>query len=96
MAGRGRRARLTGRGYLEVLPKTLDTLIHERGVPAMVAIMIYSGGGDSKGSQRDSDTAGSPSSSAAPPALSTEKPSSARAASCSPGAQIGGASSMMA
>jgi hypothetical protein len=52
MAGRGRRARLTGRGYLEVLPKTLDTLVHERGVPAMVAIMINSGGGDSKGSQR--------------------------------------------
>jgi iron(III)-enterobactin esterase len=41
-----------GLGYLGVLPKALDTLIHEKRVPAMVAIMINSGGGDSKGSQR--------------------------------------------
>jgi enterochelin esterase family protein len=41
-----------GLGYLDVLPKSLDTLIHEKRVPAMVAIMINSGGGDSKGSQR--------------------------------------------
>ena len=41
-----------GLGYLDVLPKALDTLIHEKRVPAMVAIMINSGGGDSKGSQR--------------------------------------------
>lgn len=41
-----------GLGYLNVLPASLDTLIHEKRVPAMVAIMINSGGGDSKGSQR--------------------------------------------
>ncbi|WP_035612207.1 alpha/beta hydrolase-fold protein [Haloferula sp. BvORR071] len=41
-----------GLGYLGVLPKSLDTLIHEKRVPAMVAIMINSGGGDAQGSQR--------------------------------------------
>lgn len=41
-----------GLGYMGVLPKVLDNLIHEKRVPAMVAIMINSGGGDSKGSQR--------------------------------------------
>lgn len=41
-----------GLGYLGVLPKVLDNLIHEKRVPVMIAIMINSGGGDSKGSQR--------------------------------------------
>src|SRR4051812_2835359 len=41
-----------GLGYKDVLPPALDTLIHEKRVPAMVAILINSGGGDSKGSQR--------------------------------------------
>lgn len=41
-----------GLGYLGVLPKALDNLIHEKRVPAMVAIMINSGGGDAQGSQR--------------------------------------------
>lgn len=41
-----------GLGYLGVLQKALDTLIHEKRVPAMVAIMINSGGGDAQGSQR--------------------------------------------
>lgn len=41
-----------GMGYRGVLPKVLDNLIHEKRVPVMVAVMINSGGGDSKGSQR--------------------------------------------
>ena len=41
-----------GLGYMGALPKALDTLIHEKRVPAMVAIMINSGGGDAQGSQR--------------------------------------------
>ncbi len=41
-----------GMGYKGVLPKTLDNLIHDKKVPAMVAIMIDSGGGDGKGSER--------------------------------------------
>jgi enterochelin esterase-like enzyme len=41
-----------GLGYLGVLPKALDNLIHEKRVPAVVAIMINSGGGDAQGSQR--------------------------------------------
>lgn len=41
-----------GLGYREVLPKALDTLIHEKRVPAMVAILINSGGGDAQGSER--------------------------------------------
>jgi iron(III)-enterobactin esterase len=41
-----------GMGYLSTLPKILDNLIHEKRVPVMIAIMINSGGGDSKGSQR--------------------------------------------
>ena len=40
------------RAYGKILPPILDTLIHDRRVPAMIAIMIDSGGGDSKGSQR--------------------------------------------
>ena len=40
------------RAYGKILPVMLDNLIHEHRVPAMIAIMIDSGGGDSKGSQR--------------------------------------------
>lgn len=40
------------RAYGKILPPILDNLIHDRRVPAMIAIMIDSGGGDSKGSQR--------------------------------------------
>ena len=41
-----------GSWYHDVLPKSLNSLIHEERVPAMVAIMIDSGGGDAQGSQR--------------------------------------------
>lgn len=41
-----------GLGYRGVLPVVLDNLIATKRVPVMVAIMINSGGGDSKGSQR--------------------------------------------
>lgn len=41
-----------GLGYRGTLPRALDTLIHQKRVPPMIAIMINSGGGDSKGSQR--------------------------------------------
>lgn len=41
-----------GGWYRGDLPKALDTLIHEKRVPAMVAILIDSGGGDAQGSQR--------------------------------------------
>lgn len=41
-----------GLGYRGVLPVVLDNLIHEKRVPAMVAILINSGGGDAQGSQR--------------------------------------------
>ncbi len=41
-----------GLGYRGVLPKTLDTMIYQKRLPAMIAIMINSGGGDSKGSER--------------------------------------------
>lgn len=41
-----------GMGYKKVLPPVLDNLIHEKRVPPMVAIMINSGGGDGKGSER--------------------------------------------
>lgn len=40
------------RAYGKILPPILDNLIHDKRVPAMVAIMIDSGGGDSKGSER--------------------------------------------
>ena len=40
------------RAYGKILPTVLDNLIHARRVPVMIAIMIDSGGGDSKGSQR--------------------------------------------
>ena len=41
-----------GLGYRGVLPPVLDSLTQQKRVPAMVAVMINSGGGDSKGSQR--------------------------------------------
>jgi enterochelin esterase-like enzyme len=41
-----------GNWYRRKLPVILDNMIHERRVPAMIAIMIDSGGGDGKGSQR--------------------------------------------
>jgi iron(III)-enterobactin esterase len=41
-----------GMGYRGYLPTILDNLIAKRRVPPMIAIMINSGGGDSKGSQR--------------------------------------------
>jgi enterochelin esterase family protein len=40
------------RAYAKFLPTVLDNLIADKRVPALVAIMIDSGGGDSKGSQR--------------------------------------------
>ncbi len=41
-----------GMGYRDKLPPMLDNMIHEKRLPAMIAIMINSGGGDSKGSER--------------------------------------------
>lgn len=41
-----------GMGYRGYLPVILDNLIAKRRVPPLIAIMINSGGGDSKGSQR--------------------------------------------
>ena len=41
-----------GMGYRSILPTILDNLIAKRRVPPLIAIMINSGGGDSKGSQR--------------------------------------------
>ena len=41
-----------GRGYTNVLPKILDNMIYEHRLPAMIAVMINSGGGDGKGSER--------------------------------------------
>ena len=41
-----------GMGYRSFLPTILDNLIAKRQVPPLIAIMINSGGGDSKGSQR--------------------------------------------
>jgi enterochelin esterase family protein len=41
-----------GMGYTNQLPAILDNLIHEKRVPAMIAVMINSGGGDAQGSQR--------------------------------------------
>ena len=38
--------------YRGILPKILDNMIHERRLPAMIAIFIASGGGDGKGSER--------------------------------------------
>jgi iron(III)-enterobactin esterase len=41
-----------GRGYSTFMPTMLDNMIHDRRLPAMIAIMINSGGGDAQGSQR--------------------------------------------
>ncbi len=41
-----------GMSYAGTLPKILDNMIHERRLPAMLAIFINSGGGDGKGSER--------------------------------------------
>jgi enterochelin esterase-like enzyme len=41
-----------GGGYVKTLPPALDTLIHEKRVPVMIAILINSGGGDAQGSER--------------------------------------------
>ena len=38
--------------YRNTLPPVLDNLIHEKRVPAMVAVMVHNGGGDAQGSQR--------------------------------------------
>ena len=38
--------------YRNNVPPALDTLIHEKRVPAMVAVMVHNGGGDAQGSQR--------------------------------------------
>lgn len=41
-----------GLGYTNAIVKALDNLIHERRVPAMIALFINSGGGDAQGSLR--------------------------------------------
>jgi enterochelin esterase-like enzyme len=41
-----------GMGYRSILPKILDNMIQEHRLPAMIAIMINSGGGDAQGSER--------------------------------------------
>lgn len=41
-----------GLGYRDTLPRALDSLIHARRLPALIAVMINSGGGDAQGSQR--------------------------------------------
>ena len=38
--------------YRASLPPILDNLIHEKRVPAMIAVMVHHGGGDAQGSQR--------------------------------------------
>jgi len=38
--------------YRNSVPPILDNLIHEKRVPAMVAVMVHNGGGDAQGSQR--------------------------------------------
>ncbi len=38
--------------YRNNLPPILDNLIHEKRVPAMIAVMVHNGGGDAQGSQR--------------------------------------------
>jgi enterochelin esterase-like enzyme len=41
-----------GKGYTNRLAAVLDNMIHEHRLPAMIAVMINSGGGDGKGSER--------------------------------------------
>ncbi|HEY3860619.1 MAG TPA: alpha/beta hydrolase-fold protein [Verrucomicrobiae bacterium] len=41
-----------GKGYTNRLATVLDNMINERRLPAMIAVMINSGGGDGKGSER--------------------------------------------
>ena len=38
--------------YRDSLPVILDNLIHEKRVPAMIAVLVHNGGGDAQGSQR--------------------------------------------
>jgi iron(III)-enterobactin esterase len=41
-----------GKGYTNRLVAALDNMIHEHRLPVMIAVMINSGGGDGKGSER--------------------------------------------
>jgi enterochelin esterase family protein len=41
-----------GGGYTNRIPVTLDNMIHDHRLPVMIAVMINSGGGDGKGSER--------------------------------------------
>jgi enterochelin esterase-like enzyme len=41
-----------GRGYTNRLPVVLDNMINDHRLPVMIAVMINSGGGDGKGSER--------------------------------------------
>jgi len=41
-----------GRGYTNRMVPVLDNMIHEHRLPVMIAVMINSGGGDGKGSER--------------------------------------------
>ncbi len=41
-----------GKGYTNRLVPVLDNMIHDHKLPAMIAVMINSGGGDGKGSER--------------------------------------------
>ena len=41
-----------GRGYTNRLPVILDNMINDHRLPALIAVMIDSGGGDGKGSER--------------------------------------------
>ena len=41
-----------GYGYLSRLPNVLDNLIADKRIPAIIAVLIDSGGGDAQGSQR--------------------------------------------
>lgn len=41
-----------GMGYRNILPPVLDNMIQQKRLPALIAIMINSGGGDAQGSER--------------------------------------------
>ena len=43
---------MDGLGYKSTLPRVLDNMIADKKLPIMIAIMINSGGGDGKGSER--------------------------------------------